>query len=92
MSISPRITNKVIEGLRVQLKEAADVTPAPQWMSQMDVIRELEDEISSLQAKGFPLKANRDFRKTWCPDDARQAEYLPEPRASGKIQNSMTRP
>jgi DNA-binding transcriptional MerR regulator len=26
-------------------------------MSQMDVIRELEDEISSLQAKGFPLKA-----------------------------------
>jgi hypothetical protein len=42
MSISPRIT---------------DVTPAPQWMSQMDVIRELEDEISSLQAKGFPLKA-----------------------------------
>ncbi|MBA8839771.1 hypothetical protein [Brucella sp. BE17] len=57
MSISPRITNKVIEGLRVQLREAADATPGPQWMSQMDVIRELQDEISSLQAKGFPLKA-----------------------------------
>ncbi|MGU3401305.1 hypothetical protein ACLBWS_16435 [Brucellaceae bacterium D45D] len=61
MSISPRITNKVIEGLRVQLREAADVTPAPQWMSQMDVIRELENEISSLQAKGFPLKAITEF-------------------------------